>query len=293
MFLAAFAGTLFALFGMPLSPQPHLDATDLASVSYAQPITGTVEVSPTVGGAIVTATTDPLATATTEVTATATLTTPVVQPTPVPIVEPEPSLQLNPFDWGYLTSPPNPPMGPFSYAVLALMLATLGVGAYFYITKRPEWKRTHSVHYRAANRFAQPAIWLGVIGLLLIIFRVVRFDFFNLRFWLYLWLLALAALVAWFLIWRRNSYPKEMAKFNKVQRQKQYMTGSGKVTTRTSKPVATTPKRSTPAAAGTGTATATPAAGAKAEGTTGVTPTTPGAEGQPGTQQGQRRRKRR
>jgi len=237
MFLAAIAGTFLTLFGAALANPAQTEAPTAylsgSTISYfAQPVTPTT-------GVTITAVTSP----TVEVTATATLTTPISQPTPVPIISPEPSLQWNPLDWGFLTSAPNPPMGPFAYGMLALMLATLGAGGYFYFVKRPEWKRTNSVLHRAANRFAQPAIWLGVVGLLFILFRVVQFDFFNLRIWLYLWLLALVGLGIWFYLWYRNRYPKEIAKFTKVQRQKQYMSGSGKVSTRTSQPVATPAKR--------------------------------------------------
>jgi hypothetical protein len=258
MLLAAIAVTFLTLFGAVIANPAQGEALQTtlsgpASYYLAQPVTPTT-------GVTVTAEVPLTTTATVEVTATATLTTPITQPTPVPIISPEPSLQWNPFDWGFLTSapPPSTPLGPFAYVLLALMLATLGVGGYFYFVKRPEWKRTNSVLYRAANRFAQPAIWLAVVGLLLILFRIVRFDFFNLRIWLYLWLAAFIALGIWFYLWYRNSYPKEIAKFTKVQRQKQYMPGSGKVSTRASQPVATPAKRSsTPAPSASGEKSAT------------------------------------
>ena len=271
MFLAAISGSLLIASGAVSDVSVRGGASQAWLAGYAdfypaQVVTGTATLA-------VTSTAPLTTTATVEVTATATLTTPLAQPTPVPIESPGASLQWNPFDWQFLTGRPDPPLGPFAYVALALMLGALGVGIYFYFVKRPEWKRTNSVRYRAANRFAQPAIWLGVVGLLLILARVVQFDFFNLRFWLYLWLLALVGVAVWFFLWYRNSYPKEMAKFTKVQRQKQYMTGSGKVSSRQSKAVPQ-PRRSAPFS--------TP------------TPLTPATSGEkPAQPQGRKRRKRR
>lgn len=68
-------------------------------------------------------------------------------------------------------------------------------------------------------------LWLAILGLLLILFRLVGLDFFNLRFWLYLWMLALLIVAGWFIFWYRTAYPKELEKFRKTQRARQYMPG--------------------------------------------------------------------
>src|SRR5215211_2066483 len=101
--------------------------------------------------ATTTATTTISATATTAVTGTATTT----QSTPVPLETATPggNLQFNPFDLAFLTSVPNPPLGPFGWAYIVIMLALFGLSAYFYFFKRIEWKRTNSVLRRAAERW--------------------------------------------------------------------------------------------------------------------------------------------
>ena len=197
----------------------------------AQPITPTITIAEPVGP-VVTSTAASAITATVATTATATIAataTPSGPPPPtvsVPVVEGETPLQVNPFDAGFLFSTPRPPMGPFAWASFALMISLLGLSGYFYAVKRPQWKRNNTVLYRAANRWSQPGLWLAVVGLLFVLFRIVGLDFFDKRFWLYLWLLTLIGMAAWFFYWYRTSYPKELEKFRRTQRAKQYMPGA-------------------------------------------------------------------
>lgn len=173
----------------------------------------------------ITATVEAAATATLAATATATASGPPPPTIAVPVVDTTSQLQLNPFDTKFLFSAPRPPMGPFSWALFGLMVALLGVSGYFFAAKRPRWKRENTVLYRAANKWSPMGLWLAIVGLLLILFRIVGLDFFNLRFWLYLWMLTLIGVAAWFFMWYRTSYPKEMEKFRKTQRARQYMPG--------------------------------------------------------------------
>lgn len=169
------------------------------------------------------------------------------------------NLKLNPFDWGFLTNPPSDPkMGPFSWLGLLIMAGLFAVSAYFYLYRRPAWKRANPVRYKAANRWGPAGLWLAILGLLLLLFRLIDLSFFNLRFWMYLWLLAAIASVAYFAYWYRTAYPKEVARYEKTQRARQYMPGSTRAAARaTSGPSTPTPARtaankstsSTPAAA--------------------------------------------
>ncbi|HKP53803.1 MAG TPA: hypothetical protein VJ183_14270 [Chloroflexia bacterium] len=214
--------------------------------SSAQPVTPTITLSEPVGP-IITSTASSTITATVATTATETITstsTPAGPPPPtvaVPVVDTEIPLQINPFDANFLFSKASPPMGPFAWACFALMVILLVVSGYFYAVKRPQWKRNNSVLYRAANRFSQPGMWLAILGLLLVLFRIVGLDFFDKRFWLYLWLLSVIGVGVWLLYWYRARYPKELEKFRKTQRAKQYMPG-GSVRTPVRQPERTPPK---------------------------------------------------
>jgi hypothetical protein len=167
-------------------------------------------------------------TATTTISATAT----IAQNTPVPLATATAgaNLQINPFDWAFLTSVPNPPLGPFAWFYIVFMVALFAVSAYFYFFKRIEWKRTNTVLRRAAERWGQIGLWISGIGLLFAVFRIVGLDLFNLRFWFYLCMLAALIAGGWLFYWYRTDYPKEMAKYTKAQRARQYMPGAAKKT---------------------------------------------------------------
>ncbi|HEX8597959.1 MAG TPA: hypothetical protein VF952_05515 [Chloroflexia bacterium] len=205
--------------------------------------TGTDATATLTAGTTITAT-EGTVTATVGVTSTGAL-TPTATPARVPLTGEgggAGNLQLNPFDWNFLTSPAAPGWpGPLAWAYLLLMLALLGVSAYVYFVRRPQWKRTNSVYYRAATRFAPVFLWIAVLGILFVLLRIPPVDFFNLRFWLYLWLLAALAVAGWVFYWYRTSFPKEMARFQKTQRQKQYMPGSAKAVRATSGPSTAVP----------------------------------------------------
>jgi hypothetical protein len=221
-------------------------ATATAGTDATAVTTGTA----TIAAGTTTTVTEGAVTATAGVTSTGAL-TPTATPARVPLTGEgggAGNLQLNPFDWNFLTSPAAPGWpGPLAWVYLLLMLALLGVSAYVYFVRRPQWKRTNSVYYRAATRFAPVFLWIAVLGILFVLLRIPPVDFFNLRFWLYLWLLIALAVAGWVFYWYRTSFPKEMARFQKTQRQKQYMPGTAKAvraTTGPSTPVATSGKSS-------------------------------------------------
>lgn len=243
------SGLLFVLAAALPNPAsaPAPATAPLLSV-LAQAETPTAAAVPT--DTTPTALATPELTATAEVTATATVTGTPFVPTPIEPTAPQGNLQGNPFDWGFLTSPPTEPkIGPFGWFYIAFMLALTAAGIYFYFVKRPQWKRTNAVWHKAANRFAPPAIWIGLIGLLFALFRVVSLDFFNLRIWFYVMMLAALALFGWFVYWYRTSYPKEMARYQKTLKARQYMPGKARSTPPPPRPATTTPSASASAAA--------------------------------------------
>jgi hypothetical protein len=210
-------------------------------------VTGTVQAASTI-------TATGVATGSGTITATATLTntTPTVPPpTPVPLPSTTTSsggMQINPLDWNFLTSYPISgilfdKLGPFAIIYLVLMLVLIGAGIYLYRVRAPQWKSTNPVLFKAVNRFTPYALWIAVLGIIFLICRVVPIDALNLRYWLYLDFVALIALAIWILYWYRDSYPKEIAKFQKTQKARQYMPGgSGRVPSR-STAVATPPAK--------------------------------------------------
>jgi hypothetical protein len=247
-------GGTHSLYSVLAQTTPTTTVTLTGTTATVTATTGADATAAITGTATITAGTTTTATvgtvtATVGVTGTGAL-TPTATPARVPLTGEGggANLQLNPFDWNFLTSPAAPGWpGPLAWVFLVLMLGLLGVSAFVYFMRRPQWKRTNSVYYRAANRFAPIFMWIAILGILFVLLRIPPVDFFNLRFWLYLWLLAALVAAGWLFYWYRTSFPKEMARFQKTQRQKQYMPGSAKAvraTTGPSTPVPTSGKSS-------------------------------------------------
>jgi hypothetical protein len=240
MHLGSLPGLLLALAWGLLGGSSAQHITTGVSAGLNSPIVYSIaaqaETTPTVTLAV-SATATLGATSTPEATATATIVpaTPIPLPTAAPVAGTT-GLQFNPLDWNFLNSAPRDPavkMGPFAYVYLVLMIALIAGGIYGYRVLRPRYKNTNPVWYRAVARFAQPLIWIGVIGLFFLLARLVELDFFNKRIWMYLTLVAVLGVGGWFYYWYRDSYPKEMAKFQKTQKQKQYMPGGSRGPART------------------------------------------------------------
>jgi hypothetical protein len=214
------------------NPAAHYSIAAQATTTTTTEITPTALVTTTAEAAgTVTSTSVVTGSGTLTATATTTNTTPAATAVPLPTVGPQANLQINPFDWNFLTSAPalDDPnkIGPFAIVFLVMMLGLIAVGIYLLRFRRPQWKGTNPVLFKAVNRFAPYAIWIGIIGILFLLFRIISLDFLNKRFWLYLTFLAAIALAGWVLYWYRTSYPKEMAKFQKTQKARQYMPGGG------------------------------------------------------------------
>jgi hypothetical protein len=213
--LAAYAAAGTTLYSV--SAQGAVTPTDTIALTPTAAVTGTETVSATgtvTSGEVLSATVVP------------------ATPVPIPTVAPQSTganLQINPFDWNFLTgSPTDPPVGIFGIIFGLLMVVLIVAAVYAYRVLRPRWKNTNPALYKAVVRFGQPALWIGVLGLIFIGFRLIQLDFLNKRFWLYLDGLALLGLLGWMLYWYRTSYPAEIAKFQKTQKARQYMPGHAK-----------------------------------------------------------------
>ena len=225
-------------------------STGLYSVAAQATITATTAVSTPTPAAtsVATAAASSAVTSTQSVTSTV---APVSTPVPLPTVGPQAGgIDFTRIvDWNYLTTVPFPPLGPLGWLFLALMVILFGVGAYFFIIKRPQWKGTNTVLRKAAERWGSLAMYLAGGGFLLLLFRLIGFPLFNIRLWLYLWLLVIIGVVIWFAYWYRADYPKQLERYQKAQRQRQYMPtvkkGGARVPVPAARPV--TPQRPVPA----------------------------------------------
>jgi hypothetical protein len=80
------------------------------------------------------------------------------------------------------------------------------------------WRRVHKLNYRLANTWSVIAMSLGGLGVLFVLFRLLAIEGLNLRFWLYLILLAMIGFAIYAAYYFRTRYPAELAKFSKTQK---------------------------------------------------------------------------
>lgn len=140
-------------------------------------------------------------------------TTPVVPPATIP-----PEQAPNPLSADYLGQAAQAGLGIFSTLFLLLSAILLGAGAYYYFVGKKRWYRVHKLNYRLANFWSLAAMSLGALGVLFTLFRVLGVEGLNLRFWLYLLLLAMIGFAIYAAIYFRGRYPGELAAFNKANR---------------------------------------------------------------------------
>jgi hypothetical protein len=124
----------------------------------------------------------------------------------------------NPFSVDYLTQAAQPDMGLFSTLFLLLSAILLGGGLYYYFVGKNRWRRVHKLHYRLANTWSVIAMSLGGLGVLFVLFRILAIEGLNLRFWLYLILLAMIGFAIYAAYYFRTRYPAELAKISKSQK---------------------------------------------------------------------------
>src|SRR5438132_5467240 len=132
MHLALLPGLIVALAGGILGAN-EAHATGIAPGASAQVhsfYSIAAQATTTATGVTTSTSTTPLAgTATRAITATTTVT--ASTPVPLPTVgSGGGGLRLNPLDWTYLTSPPAPPIGPFAWAYMGIMIVLFGASAY-------------------------------------------------------------------------------------------------------------------------------------------------------------------
>lgn len=123
-----------------------------------------------------------------------------------------------PFSNAYWTEAAQTSLYLPSLAFLLLSAALLGAGAYFFFVGKNRWRRIHKLNYEVANTWSLYAMILGAVGVIFVAFRVLGIEGLNLRFWLYLVLLAMviyAGVAAWYF---QARYPVRRAVFEKTQK---------------------------------------------------------------------------
>jgi hypothetical protein len=153
--------------------------------------------------------------------------TPTVAPTRESLLTPAGDINsvpqgqvANPFSGDYLTQAAQATPGLFSGLFLALSLALLGAGLYYYFVGKNQWRRVHKLNYQLANTWSVIAMSLGGLGVLFMIFRFAGIEGLNMRFWAYLLLLVMVGFAGYALYYFRMVYPPKLAEYNKTHKGK-------------------------------------------------------------------------
>lgn len=121
---------------------------------------------------------------------------------------------VNPLDWDYLSEAPtgNEVLGPFSLVYMVIFGGGFLVASYVYY--RP-WTRPLGqwVRRKTVRKASSAAVWVFGIGLFFLLIRLLQinpFTFGN-RIWMYLCLLALIILLAYFALGYRQAVARTTA----------------------------------------------------------------------------------
>src|SRR5690242_11356072 len=128
-----------------------------------------------------------------------------------------PSLLLSPDHW----FDKNP--GPLTvlYAVPAGILVVTFLFSLFIYLRRRDIYAGHVLHIRLARILTTASMTISGIGILLLLARAVQMDWLSMRFLLYLDLLALIGLFAYFkFYYLAYRYPHDLAYFEKEERRR-------------------------------------------------------------------------
>lgn len=132
----------------------------------------------------------------------------------------------NPFSWDYLTTVPETTevFGPF--AIVYLVLFGFGFLASIYLYNDGARRYgTNGVQRSAIQRGSAIAMGVFAVGLFFFAIRILQINPFNfgMRIWLWLCLLSLAAMAAYFAYYARTEYRAQMRAWQERQVKKQYL----------------------------------------------------------------------
>ncbi len=144
-----------------------------------------------------------------------------------------------PLDYGWLTSYPNPSMGPFAWLFFLICLAVFLGSLYFLIIARSHYRDTNSLNYRVVNKYAPWFLGVAAIGLFFVLLRLPiwpgttvdpitnqiqpgPFEFGGQRLWFYLIFATLIGFAVWFFRYYPRQYRADLADWQKRAVKRQY-----------------------------------------------------------------------
>ncbi len=132
----------------------------------------------------------------------------------------------NPFSWDYLTTVPETTevFGPFAIVYLILFGVGFLAAVYLYNDGARRYG-TNGVQRHAIQRASAIAMAVFGVGLFFFGIRILQISPFNfgMRIWLWLCLVAVAAMAAYFAYYARTTYREQMQAWRDRQVKQQYL----------------------------------------------------------------------
>ena len=136
----------------------------------------------------------------------------------------------NPLDWDYLTASTRdtPVFGPLSITYLIVFAGLFLLSAFAYYDA-PRRFRSDRIRREAIRKGSEILMWVTGVGLFFFGVRVMQFQFLSLerRIWLYLSMLLLIGVLAYFAYYVRQVMPAQLAARSQHQAKKQYIPAHG------------------------------------------------------------------
>ncbi len=124
------------------------------------------------------------------------------------------------------TSPVDNP--PSAYIIVPIVFAIIFLASAFAYWRRGKLAPRNPVARRFIRRLTRAGMWTSVIGLVLVAARYVQFDYLDMPLWMYLLVLAMIIVAAYFVYDRSERYPLAVWRLQEADAQRRYRPAASK-----------------------------------------------------------------
>lgn len=134
---------------------------------------------------------------------------------------------MNLFSSNFMFSSPidNPPT---AYIIVPIVFAIIFLASAFAYWRRAKLAPRNAVARRFIRRVAKAGMWTSVIGLVLAAARYVQFDYLDMPIWMYLLVVVMVIVAAYFVYDRSERYPLAVWRLREADAQRRYRPAASK-----------------------------------------------------------------
>jgi hypothetical protein len=124
------------------------------------------------------------------------------------------------------SSPTDSP--PTAYILVPIVFGIILVASAIFYWRRAKLAPTNPVARRFIRRVSKAGMWTSAIGLLLAAARYVQFDYLDMPIWMYLLVLTMVILAAYYVYDRSERYPLAVWRLQEADAQRRYRPAAAK-----------------------------------------------------------------